>query len=32
LTAKGRRYARDQRSSWRDFIANFLHVLDEAET
>ena len=32
LTPKGRRYARDQRSSWRDFIANFLHVLDEAET
>lgn len=32
LTAKGRRYAREQRSSWRDFIANFLHVLDEAET
>jgi DNA-binding PadR family transcriptional regulator len=31
LTPKGRRYARDQRSSWRDFIANFLHVLDEVE-
>lgn len=31
LTAKGRRYAREQRSSWRDFIANFLQVLDEAE-
>jgi PadR family transcriptional regulator PadR len=27
LTEKGRRYASDQRSSWRDFIANFLHVL-----
>jgi PadR family transcriptional regulator PadR len=31
LTAKGRRYAREQRSSWRDFISNFLRVLEVAE-
>lgn len=31
LTSKGRRYAQSQRSSWRDFISNFLHVLEVAE-
>lgn len=31
LTPKGRRYARSQRSSWRDFITNFLQVLEVAE-
>jgi DNA-binding PadR family transcriptional regulator len=31
LTSKGRNYARSQRSSWRDFISNFLHVLEVAE-
>jgi PadR family transcriptional regulator PadR len=31
LTAKGRRYAREQRTSWRDFISNFLRVLEVAE-
>jgi PadR family transcriptional regulator PadR len=31
LTPKGRQYARQQRSSWRDFISNFLHVLEVAE-
>jgi DNA-binding PadR family transcriptional regulator len=31
LTAKGRKYAQQQRSSWRDFISNFLHVLEVVE-
>ena len=31
LTSKGRGYARQQRSSWRDFISNFLRVLEVAE-
>jgi DNA-binding PadR family transcriptional regulator len=31
LTTKGRQYAQSQRSSWRDFISNFLHVLEVAE-
>jgi DNA-binding PadR family transcriptional regulator len=31
LTAKGRRYAKQQRNSWRDFISNFLQILEVAE-
>jgi PadR family transcriptional regulator PadR len=31
LTSKGRSYAQSQRSSWRDFISNFLQVLEVAE-
>jgi len=32
LTAKGRHYAQQQRSSWRDFFAHFMRILEVAET
>ena len=32
LTPKGRRYAQQQRSSWRDFFAHFMRVMEVAET
>ncbi len=32
MTEKGRKYAQQQRTSWRGFIDNFLHVLEVAES
>jgi DNA-binding PadR family transcriptional regulator len=31
ITAKGRRYAREQRVSWREFVTRFLAVVGERE-